>query len=92
MQRIAAFLRDDSAALPMSARELDRRAREVVGAIDNETGSRTAHAQRVARLYNIARDIQNACEAGCGADTARKIIGFLSTVLMRSYLPRLAPR
>jgi hypothetical protein len=76
----------------MSPADINDRARAVIDAIDNETGTRTAHSQRVARLYSIARDIQHACEAGCGEVTAYKMINFLMTVFARSYLPRLAAR
>jgi hypothetical protein len=94
MQLTAAFFRVLRAPgpEPLTPVELNRMARKVVGAIDNETGNRTAHSQRVAQLYAVARQIQHAAEAKCGEMTAHKIISFLATVFMRSYLPRLVPR
>jgi hypothetical protein len=93
MQRIAARVRDLVPTLdPMSPADINDRARAVIDAIDNETGTRTAHSQRVARLYSIARDIQHACEAGCSETTAYRIVSFLADVFVRSYLPRLAAR
>jgi hypothetical protein len=93
MQRLTAFLRKQSPDVdPLAPVELNRMARRVVDAIDGETGSRTAHSQRVARLYAVARDIQHAAESGCKEMTTYKIVAFLMAVLTRSYLPRLAPR
>jgi hypothetical protein len=90
MQRIAAFLRTPIAETNTpTAVELNQRAREIVDDIDNETGNRTAHSQRVARLYAVARDIQHAAEAGAKEMTAYKIVAFLADVCVRSYLPRL---
>jgi hypothetical protein len=91
MQRIAALLRgirslDTNAPSPV---ELNQRAREVVDAIDNETGQRTAHSQRVARLYSVARDIQHARAAGAKDITVHEIVKFLGDVFARTYLPRL---
>jgi hypothetical protein len=93
MQRIAGLLRSLLPVTdPMTPLEVNRRAREVVDAIDNETGSRTAHSQRVAQLYAVARQIQHAAEAGAKDMTAHAIVRFLADVCVRSYLPRLAAR
>lgn len=93
MQRIAAFVRsmlpDTNAHSPL---ELNERAREIVNDIDNDTGVRTAHSQRVARLYAVARDIQHAREAGAGEMTTYRLVAFLRDVFVRSYLPKLSPR
>lgn len=97
MQRAADFIRERLRSLippfdPMSPAELNRRAREVVDAIDDETGDRTSHAQRVAQIYGVARQIQRAGEKQCGEMTVYRIIAFLFEVCKRSYLPRLVPR
>jgi hypothetical protein len=96
MQRAASFLRDRfhraQGAQSLSPADLNRRAREIVDDIDNETGNRTAHSQRVARLYAVARDIQHAAEAGAKEMSAYRIVAFLADVCLRSYLPRLVPR
>jgi hypothetical protein len=97
MQNRAGNLRErlqaqTQAPQPLSAAELNRRAHEVIAAIDADTGSRTAHAQRVAQLYAVARMIQRAAEAKCGEVTAYGILKFLGTVFARSFLPTLAPR
>jgi hypothetical protein len=93
MQRSAGLLRSLVPATDsMAPVDLNRRARDIVDAIDGETGSRTAHSQRVARLYAVARDIQHAAESGCKELTTYRIIAYLATVCARSYLPRLAPR
>jgi hypothetical protein len=97
MESTAAFLRDRLRSLiptfdPMAPAELNQRAREVIENIDAETCTRTAHSQRVARLYAMARDIQHAKEAGAGEMTVYRIVSFLFDVLKRSYLPTMAPR
>jgi hypothetical protein len=97
MESTAAFLRDRLRSLiptfdPMAPAELNQRARTVIENIDAETGNRTAHSQRVARLYSIARDIQHTKEAGAGEMTVYRIVSFLFDVLKRSYLPTMAPR
>jgi hypothetical protein len=74
---------------PMSAAELNQRAREVWDNIADDAGSRTAHTHRIARLYGVARDIQHACEAGAGEMSVYRIIAFLASVFTRSYLPKL---
>ena len=79
------FVRQRDSGGALSPAELDRRARAVVDAIDAETGSRTAHAARVQRLYALGQDIQNA-RAGKARDvTVHQIIVFLMHVLARNY-------
>lgn len=94
MQQTAGFLRRLRSLIPtpMTPAELDRRARKVVEDIDAETGSRTAHSQRVAQLYGVARQIQHAAEGKCSEMTTYRLVAFLAEVCKRSYLPRLVPR
>lgn len=85
MQSLAAFVRQRDSGGALSPAELDKRAREVVDAIDAETGSRTAHAARVQRLYALGQDIQNARIGGARDVTVHKIVQYLMYIIARNY-------
>jgi hypothetical protein len=75
--------------MPLDARELDRRVRSVWGDIADETGLRTAHAKKIARLYNVCRDVQQAALSGARFETVRKVIELLYEVAIKSFGVRL---
>jgi len=68
----------------MDARELDRECRTVWAQIAHETGSWKAHAKKVARLFNVCRDIQQAIVEGRGLWTVRPLLTLLCRVAERS--------
>jgi len=70
---------------PLDAIELNRRVRAVWDNIADETGLRTAHAKKVARLYNVCRDIQQAALEGARFATVRAVIDLIWEVAVRSY-------
>lgn len=79
------FLRERFPNNDLSPAEINERAREIIDAIDAETGNRTAHAARVTQIYQTARLIQRARHGGARAVTAHKVVALLMLVLARSY-------
>lgn len=71
--------------------EMWQRAKDVVDAIDAETGVRTARNARAERLYQLGRDIQEAKRGGAKDITVHGIVTFLMRVLAQSYGFNLAP-
>ena len=80
MQFAAAFLRP-KVPTPVDAREIDRCARAIWDNIAGETGSRRETAAKVARLYNVCRDIQRAREQGAMAATLWAIVKLIIAVV-----------
>lgn len=89
MPTIAVSVRE--APAEMNRSEMWRRAKDVVDAIDHETGTRTARSQRVERLYRLGLDIQEAKRGGAKDITVHGIIKFLMRVLAQSYGFNMAP-
>lgn len=82
-QSVSPFLRVKTPE-PMSAREIDQRARACWEAIAGETGTRRTHAMKVARLYNVCRDLQVAREEGAGAKVLLAAGGLVLSVIAAS--------
>lgn len=79
------FVRTRDGGGALSPLEMDQRARAVIDAIDAETGTRKAHAERVQRLYALGCDIQRACAGKARDVTVHKIVAFLMHVIARNY-------
>jgi hypothetical protein len=79
-QNTTACLRAIAGPTPLAGPELDRECRAVWDNIAGETGSRIAHAKRIARLYNLCRDVQQ-----IGPYGARLILRLVRLVVARSY-------
>ena len=70
----------------MTAREIDREARRVWDGIVAETHTRRfSHAGKISRLYNVARDLQQAARDGASLRTLRAVVEFLNRVLNHSF-------
>ena len=69
----------------MTAMDLDRECRRVWGSIADETSSRKAQRKKIARLYLICRDIQQAVRDGAGFRTVWAIVDLIASVARRSY-------
>jgi hypothetical protein len=78
-------LRGRVATEPLTAREIDTRARAIWENIAGETGTRRTHAQKVARLYLLCRDIQQAVIEGARFQTVRAVLDLIALVIARSY-------
>jgi hypothetical protein len=89
MQRIAAFFRSQE----MGPAALDRQARAVWDEIAGETGSNKSHPSKVANLYNLLRNIQQARADGASAATVWKLVTLVATVATGGLpMPKLAAR
>jgi hypothetical protein len=65
--------------------ELHRRARAVIEAVDNETGDRRHQSRRIATLYQIARDIQQAGDHRAKDITVWEYVKFLGAVVANRW-------
>lgn len=74
----------------MTPVEIDRRARAVWDDIAADTGRDLKHAQRVARLYGVCRDIQRAREAGAGGKTLMALGALVASVIANALSLRVA--
>ena len=64
---------------PMTAREIDRRARAAWDNVAGATGARTSQAQKIARTYTLCRDLQQAVADG-DAGTGRAVVDLIRDV------------
>jgi hypothetical protein len=83
MQSASVFLRP--APGPLTAREIDGKARAIWENIAAETGTRHTHALKVARLYNVCRDIQIAVAGGARFKTVVAVLDLIATTIARSF-------
>ena len=97
MQQLTEFIRERTGPAIFSPWELNQMARGIVDAIDAETGSRKQHAERVARLYAVLRDVQHAAEGEAKDMTVHRLVetvakvwanAFYVGVYRRAWVPR----
>ena len=84
MQNVSAVLRREVSE-PLTAREIDRAARAIWENIAGETGTRRTHAKKVARLYLLCSDLQQAVCEGARFRTVRAVLDLIGLVIARSY-------
>lgn len=89
MHTSSALLREQ-AIEPLTAREIDRRARAMWENIASETGSRRGLPSTIARTYLLARDVQRAIvDLGCTKPTAWAVVKFFAWVVEQSFGSRM---
>ena len=69
----------------MDARALDRECRAVWDNVVGETGLRTVHAKKIARLYMVCRDIQQAALEGARFSTVCAVFKLIKFVVEQSF-------
>lgn len=85
MTQLTEFVRDHTGPALFSPWELNQMARGIVDAIDDETGQRKGHGERVARLYAVLRDVQHAAEGEARDVTVHRMVETVARVWANAF-------